>query len=103
MQKGQKSIAQKGFTIIAGYMPGVLVAYATAPGMTATDGGPNGGPYANALAEEIIKPGVESVLVFTYAARQVYQKIRQNPYMAASAMPEIYFAGDRTSRTDAKK
>src|SRR6516165_8474567 len=45
------------------------VAYATAPGRTASDRGTGGGTYAKALADEIVKPGVDSMLVFSRVAR----------------------------------
>jgi hypothetical protein len=57
MQKGSKALTDKGFVPIA-YTAGVMVADATAPGKTAADTGSGGGPYARALAEELIKPGV---------------------------------------------
>ena len=43
---------------------GLLVAFATAPGQVATDLGDGGGPYAKALATEIVKPGVSDLLMF---------------------------------------
>jgi hypothetical protein len=79
------------------YTPGVMVAYATAPGGTASDRGAGGGTYAKALAEEIMKPGVDSMLVFTRVARRVQQEIGQDPFLSASTMPEIYFAGTNPS------
>jgi len=42
----------------------MLIAYATAEGELASDVGVGAGPYAKALAEEIIKPGVEAVAMF---------------------------------------
>ena len=71
-----------------------MVAYATAPGRTASDVGTGGGTYAKALADEIVKPGVDSVLVFTRVARRVQREIGQDPFLSASTMPEIYFAGE---------
>jgi hypothetical protein len=52
--KGKKALAGKGFVPIA-YTPGVMVAYATAPGKTAADVGSGSGPYAKALADEMVK------------------------------------------------
>jgi hypothetical protein len=75
------------------YTPGVLVAYATAPGRTASDRGTGGGTYAKALADEIMRPGVDSMLVFSRVARRVQHEIGQDPFLSASTMPEIYFAG----------
>jgi hypothetical protein len=95
-RKGQKALTAKGFVPMA-YTPGVMVAYATAPGGTASDRGAGGGTYAKALAEEIMKPGVDSMLVFTRVARRVQQEIGQDPFLSASTMPEIYFAGNNAS------
>jgi uncharacterized caspase-like protein len=93
--KGQKGLVDKGFLPIP-YTPGVMVAYSTAPGRTASDTGHEGGTYARALAEEIVKPGVDSMLVFTRVARRVLREIGQDPFLSASTMPEIYFAGELT-------
>jgi caspase domain-containing protein len=95
-RRGQKALTDKGFVPMA-YTPGVMVAYATAPGRTASDGGKGGGPYAKALADEIVKPGIDSMLVFTRVARRVQQELGQDPFLSASTMPEIYFAGNRVS------
>ena len=53
----------KGFVPVAN-TAGLLIAYATAPNRTASDAGDGGGPYAKALAEELLKPGVEAVTMF---------------------------------------
>lgn len=49
-------MARKGFVPVAN-VSGVMIAYATAPGKTASDTGNGGGIYANTLVEEIAKPG----------------------------------------------
>jgi hypothetical protein len=91
-RKGKKALTDKGFVPMA-YTPGVMVAYATAPGQTATDIGSGGGPYAKALADEIVKPGVEAMSMFRRVALRVNREIGQDPWMSASTLPEIYFAG----------
>ena len=91
--KGKKALTDKGFTPI-GYAPGVMIAYATAPGKTAADGGDGGGPYARILAEEIIKPGIEAVTMFRRVALRLNHEIGQDPWMSASTLPEVYFAGE---------
>jgi Caspase domain/PDZ domain len=97
-RRGQKALTAKGFVPMA-YTPGVMVAYATAPGGTASDTGSGGGTYAKTLADEILKPGVDSMLVFTRVARRVQHEIGQDPFLSASTMPEIYFAGNAPSAT----
>lgn len=90
-RKGQRALGERGFVPIA-YTPGVMIAYATAPGKTATDAG----VYAKALAEEIVKPGVEAVSMFRRAALRVKHEIGQDPWLAASTLPENYFAGSKS-------
>jgi Caspase domain len=91
--KGKKALAGKGFVPIA-YTPGVMVAYATAPGKTAADVGSGSGPYAKALADEMVKPGVEAMYMFRRVALRVNREIGQDPWMSASTLPEVYFAGN---------
>jgi uncharacterized caspase-like protein len=43
---------------------GMFIAYATAPGQTASDVGTNSGPYATALAKELGKPGLDHLNLF---------------------------------------
>jgi uncharacterized caspase-like protein len=93
-RKGKKALTDKGFVPLA-YMPGVMVAYATAPGRTAADTGSGGGPYAKALSDEIVKPGIEAMTMFRRVALRVNREIGQDPWMSASTLPEIYFAGSK--------
>src|SRR5215813_1385563 len=53
----------KGFVPV-GQQSGVLIAFATEPGKTATDLGQRGGPYATALAAELVKPDQNDLLMF---------------------------------------
>src|SRR5215471_17816572 len=53
----------KGFLPV-GQQSGVLVAFAAEPGKTASDTGQSSGPYAAALAAELIKPGQNDLLMF---------------------------------------
>jgi hypothetical protein len=43
---------------------GIMIAFSTALGMTASDEGPSGGPYATALAAELVKPGQSDLYMF---------------------------------------
>jgi hypothetical protein len=43
---------------------GMLIAFAASPGMPASDDGPNGGPFAKALAAELSKPAQTDLLLF---------------------------------------
>src|SRR5262245_35395141 len=91
-RKGQKALTGKGFVPLA-YTPGVMIAYATAPGRTASDTGSEGGPYARALSDEIVKPGAEALYMFRRVALRVNREIGQDPWISASTLPEIYHAG----------
>ncbi|MEM9355405.1 MAG: caspase family protein [Pseudomonadota bacterium] len=53
----------KGFVPV-NQQAGTLIAFATAPGQTASDVGNGGGPYAKALANELVKPNVPDLLMF---------------------------------------
>ena len=53
----------KGFVPV-NQQAGTLIAFATAPGQTASDLGKGGGPYAKALANELVKPNVPDLLMF---------------------------------------
>jgi len=90
-RKGKKALSDKGFVPLA-YTPGVMLAYATAPGRTTDDRG----SYARALAEEIGKPGVEALTMFRRVAGRVKHEIGQDPWMSASTLPDVYFAGEAT-------
>jgi len=83
---------EKGFVPVP-QTPGLLIAYATAQGKTATDVGDNGGPYARALAEEIVKPGIEAVTMFRNVQIRVKADIGQDPWLSFPALPEVYLAG----------
>ena len=53
----------KGFVPV-GQQSGVLVAFATEPGKTASDTGQGSGPYAAALAAVLVKPGQSDLIMF---------------------------------------
>ena len=71
----------------------MLIAYSTAEGELASDVGDGAGLYASVLAEEIVKPGVEAVVMFRAVQRRVRATIKQEPYLGFSAMGDVYFAG----------
>ena len=72
----------KGFSPVNDQRTGVVIAFSTAAGETASDDGSSSGPYAAALAEEIVKPGASDQTVFnavrTRVARQT--KNQQIPW-----------------------
>jgi hypothetical protein len=92
-REGKKAMgAERGFVAI-GSVSGVMIAYATAPGKTASDVGEASGFYAKALSEEIIKPGVEAVTMFRNVQLKVKDAIGQDPWLSFPSLPAVYFAG----------
>jgi formylglycine-generating enzyme required for sulfatase activity len=90
---GSRALVQsKGFVPVA-QESGMLIAYATAEGELASDVGVEAGPYAKTLAEEIVKPGVEAVVMFRNVQRRVRAAIKQEPYLGFNAMDDVYLAG----------
>ena len=91
---GSKSLRQsKGFKPIRENVRGMLIAYATAEGEIASDIGKGVGPYANALASWITRPGIEAVTMFREVQVSVYNAIGQEPWYAHGALKRVYFAG----------
>src|SRR5262249_15362288 len=84
--------AEKGFVPVP-QTPGLLIAYATAQGKTAADVGDHGGPYAKALAAELVKPGIEAVNMFRSVQIRVKEDIGQDPWLSFPALPTVYLAG----------
>jgi formylglycine-generating enzyme required for sulfatase activity len=87
-----KSLADKGFVPLID-TSGLLIAYATAPRQTASDLGAGGGPYAKALAAELIKPGIEAVSMFRNVQIRIKQTIGQDPWLSFPSLPPIFLAG----------
>ena len=95
---GSRAVVQsKGFVPVT-QESGMLIAYATAEGELASDVGAGAGPYAKVLAEEIVKPGVEAVVMFRVVQRRVRAAIRQEPYLGFNAMGDVYLAGAETPK-----
>jgi len=93
-REGTKALERKGFTPVAN-ISGVMVAYSTAPGKTASDAGDGGGVYAKTLANEIVKPGIESVMMFRNVQLKVKETIGQDPWLSFPTLPAVYFAGTK--------
>jgi hypothetical protein len=71
----------------------MLIAYATAKGELASDVGDGAGPYATVLAEEIVKPGIEAVVMFRAVQQRVRATINQEPYLGFNALGDVYLGG----------
>jgi uncharacterized caspase-like protein len=98
-QPGSRAIVQsKGFVPVA-QENGMLIAYTTAEGELASDVGASAGPYAKVLAEEIVKPGIEAVVMFRAVQRRVRAAIHQEPYLGFNALGDVYLAGGSDTAT----
>jgi uncharacterized caspase-like protein len=92
-QPGSRAVVPfKGFVPVA-QESGMLIAYATAEGELASDVGAGAGPYATMLAEEIVQPEIEAVVMFRAVQRRVRAAIKQEPYLAFNAIGDVYFRG----------
>lgn len=79
-----------------GQTGGIFVAYATAPGQTASDSGEGSGPYARILAEELVRPGVEAITMFRNIQLRVKQSQGQEPWLGPiPGISAFYFAGEK--------
>ncbi len=70
---------------------GMLIAYATGEKRTASDSG----KFAEILAEELPKKGVEAVEMFRRVQLRVQQTLQQEPWMSLRYLPPVYLAGAR--------
>ena len=92
-KRGTKALGRrKGFQPERQH-PGMLIAYATAPGELASDVGTGAGPYAKALAEELVKPGVQALVMFQNVQEKVRDTTGQLPWLSTPYLPKIYLAG----------
>ena len=100
---GSRALARpKGFEPVRDIPGGMLIAFATAEGELASDQGDGAGPYARALAEEIVKPGVEAITVFRATQLRVSESIGQKPWTQNSPMAAVYFAGREPKESEPK-
>lgn len=83
----------KGFVPVSAKR-GMLIAFSTDPGETASDEGRTGGPYATALAKELIKPGLDHLDLFQNVKERVYQATgSQVPWERNGLLRRIYLNG----------
>jgi TPR repeat protein len=82
---------------------GMFIAYASAPGRTASDKGDKSGPYANALAMELVKPGVAHLDLFQNVKEKVLATTggAQQPWNNDGLSRRIYIAGTAPQQTAA--
>lgn len=72
---------------------GSFIAYSTAPGSVAADGGGSNSPFAEALASEMLKPGQPIETMFRQVRRRVYENTegRQVPWDSSSLIESFSF------------
>ena len=72
---------------------GILIAYATAPGDVAADGGRQNSPYTAALAKRLKTPGVPIEKMFKAVRRDVQAATggKQTPWESSSLTGEFSF------------
>jgi carboxyl-terminal processing protease len=85
----------KGFVPVA-EKPGMLIAFSTAPGATASDTGMDSGPYAAALAAELLEPGLSHSDMFFEVRTRVAASTAQEqiPWTQDGLMRRVQFGGD---------
>src|SRR5262249_19966263 len=83
----------KGFVPLA-EQQGMLIAYSTAAGRTASDQGDGSGPYAAALAEELLRPGVDHLSLFQNIKEAVYIRSGglQQPWESNGLFRRVYLS-----------
>src|SRR5262245_12372785 len=74
---------------------GMFIAYASAPGRTASDRGDKSGPYAEALAAELGKPGLDHLNLFQNVKEAVLASTggMQQPWESNGLGRRIYLTG----------
>jgi uncharacterized caspase-like protein len=81
----------------------MFIAYASAPGRTASDRGDKSGPYAQALAAELDKPGVDHLSLFQNVKETVYAASggAQQPWESNGLVRRVYLTGQPVSGAQA--
>lgn len=81
---------------------GSIIAFAAAPGTTATDGTGANSPYTAALAAQLAKPGVEVGQMFRVAAANVVRETGggQRPEYLVRLTDEVFFSRPQPSDCD---
>ena len=84
---------------------GTLIAYATSPGSTASDGSGNNGLYTSAILESIKIPNITIIQMFQNVRSIVSLKSnkRQIPWESTSLTGDFYFNTDNVARSEIQK
>src|SRR5262249_39757856 len=83
----------KGFLPVS-EKPGMLIAFSTAPGATASDRGADSGPYAAALAAASVRPGNHGDMCFEVRTRGAASTAHEQiPWTQDGLMRRVNFGG----------
>lgn len=95
--------ASKGLVPVA-EQQGYFIAYASAPGRTASDAGDTSGPYAAALARELGRQGLDHLNLFQNVKETVIAATGgvQHPWESNGLSRRIYLTGEPTMPADIK-
>ncbi|GBF27657.1 hercynine oxygenase [bacterium MnTg02] len=75
---------------------GMLIAFSTDPGETASDAGDGSGPYARALAHELRKPGLDHNDLFQNVKESVFKETGvQVPWERNGLLSRVYLSGEK--------
>ena len=93
--------ASKGLVPVA-EQQGFFVAYASAPGRTASDAGDKSGPYAAALARELGRQGLDHLNLFQNIKETVIASTggAQHPWESNGLSRRVYLTGEPTMPAD---
>jgi uncharacterized caspase-like protein len=85
-----------------GEQQGMFIAYASAPGRTASDMGDKSGPYAAALAVELAHPGLDHLNLFQNIKEAVLTATggAQQPWESNGLRQRVYLTGEPTTPAD---
>ena len=91
-RKWHRSMATRGLSIMSSPI-GTIIAYSTAPGMTAQDGTDRNSPYTEAFLNTLDQPNLDISNFFQEVMAQVTKKTRQsqNPWWSSSYTGKFYF------------
>ncbi len=91
----------KGFLPVSAKR-GMFIAFSTDPGHTASDEGQASGPYAAALAAELVKPGQHHLDLFQNVKERVLQSANgQTPWERNGLVRRVYLAGKEAAARSA--
>lgn len=93
--------SEKGFENVM-VRSGTFVALATSPNQTASDVGDRGGPYAKALAREIVRAGQDHLALFQNVKEAVYLQtaLAQRPWENNGLIGRVYFNGTADTKNN---